>query len=77
MHVDKIRSPVNLHPNHDCSAKKWMDLEAQIFAHMCMLTSYLRLTIFNQILDVLDLQFQGSNIRIEYISKFIRFLSTR
>ena len=54
-----IRSPAIFHPNHDYTANKWLNLDAPIFAHVCMLTNSCHLAIFIKILNVLDLQFQG------------------
>ena len=36
-----------------------MDLKMTIFAHICTLTSYVRMPIFSQIVNVLELHFQG------------------
>ena len=58
MHVDKVSSLANFHSHHDCTVNKRQDLEEHIFAHICMLTKYLRSPIFIQILNVLDLHFQ-------------------
>ena len=41
------------------TANKLLDLEAPIYAIICMLTSYVRLPMFIQIVNVLDLHFQG------------------
>ena len=47
-----------------------VDLEAPSFAYTCMLTSYVHLPIFIQILNILDLHFQGqryeSNTLVRY-----------
>ena len=42
-----------------CTANKQSDLEAPVFARVCMLTKYVRRQIFIKNLDVLGFHFQG------------------
>ena len=59
---------------HDISSgNKLLDLEAQMFARTRMSTTilnYLHMPIFTEIVNVIDLHFQGQ-IRIENNGKFI------
>ena len=42
-----------------CTANKRLDLEAPVFAHVCRLSRFLRIPIFIEVLNALDLYFQG------------------
>ena len=51
-----VRPPRNVRL---CTANKRFDQEAPFYAYVCTLTRYVRLSIFVQIVDVLDLHFKG------------------
>ena len=60
--LTKICSLANFHPNHDCTVNKRFDLEAPIFADICMFTKTVHLLqIFVQIVNVLVLNFKGQS----------------
>ena len=61
--IDKVSSPANFHPNHDCYTNKWLDLEAQGFAHISMFTRSICPPIFIQIVNVVDLHFEGQRFK--------------
>ena len=60
MHADKVSLPrLVCMPRPICTAKKQLDLEAPVFAYICMLIWYIHNPNFISIVNVLDLQFQG------------------
>ena len=59
MLIGKLRSLANLHPNHDFTANKRLDVKVSIFANICMFIATVHLPIFIQIVDVVDFHFKS------------------